>query len=235
LNKNESKKERKELRQRQHAKQQKIKNLIWITAACLVALFIVLLIFKPKADPADFAYDQLPRLGSAEAPIKIVEFGDYKCPSCKYFSDNVKPQLVKDYVDTGKVAFYFMNFTIIDPDSTTAAYAGQAVYKQNNDAFWKYFDALFKNQGEEHVPWATSEFLTDLAKKENLPIDYDKMKKEIDEGTYADVVKNHYNIARQLKLTSTPSLFLNGKPVAEEAVFDYAKLKEVIEKTLKGE
>jgi protein-disulfide isomerase len=234
LKKNTNKASYKEQRKQEAQRQQRTtRRLLWITGIIIVAIIAAVIIFQPKAAPVELAYDNLPRLGDANAPVKIVELGDYKCPSCQYFSQQIEPQIKKDYIDKGLASFYFMNFTIIGPDSNTAALAAQSVFHQSNDAFWKFYDALYKNQGNEKVQWATPQFLVDLAKKENLPIDYDKMMLDITSKKYQNEVDAHNAFARKNQVNSTPTLFINGKPLDKS--MDYNAIKAAIDKAGKGE
>ncbi|NOU96366.1 thioredoxin domain-containing protein [Paenibacillus sp. LMG 31456] len=224
----------KEQRKLEAQKQQRTtRRLIWITVIFIVAIIAAVIIFQPKAAPVEIAYDTMPSLGAANAPVKIVELGDYKCPSCQYFSQQLEPQIKKDYIDKGLASFHFMNFTIIGPDSNTAALAGQSVFHQNNDAYWKFYDALYKNQGDEKVQWATPQFLVDLAKKENLPIDYDKLMLDITSKKYQNEVDAHNAFARKNQVNSTPTLFINGKKFDNS--MDYNSIKAAIDKAVKGE
>lgn len=228
--KSEYKSVRKLQQMEQVQQRKKMRRLIWGTGIVIVALIIAALIFTPRQQTT-FKYDQIPTLGKTDAPIKIVEFGDYKCPVCKDFSQQIETKLKKDYVDKGTVSFSFMNFTIISEDSMTAALAAQAVYHQNKDAFWNYYDAIYTNQGAETVAWATPDYLVELAKRENLPLDYDLLKKDIVNGTYESEVDAHNVKARQLNLTSTPSVFINGVPFKD--IFNYDALKKAIEQAQK--
>ncbi|MFM1651629.1 DsbA family protein [Brevibacillus sp. B_LB10_24] len=212
--------------------QKNMKRLVWITCACIAAIIAVIVITQPSSDPVPFAYEKLPVLGKADAPVKIVEFGDYQCPACQLFNQQIKPQLMQDYIDKGLVSFYFMNDAFIGPDSYTAAFAAQSVFHQNNEAFWKYLDAVYQNQGEENTGWVKPEFLVELARKENLPIDYDKLQQEIQEKTHADEVDEHSAYAKKIGVTSTPTLFINGQKF--ENVFDYNALKTAIDQAVKG-
>ncbi|MFC0332536.1 DsbA family protein [Paenibacillus sepulcri] len=218
--------------QEKKKKQRRMQIIMWTTGVVVIALIAVAIIFQPKAKPLEVAYDQLPILGKAEAPVKIVEFGDYKCPSCQYFSQNIMPLLKTDYIDTGKASLYFMNDTIIYQDSTTAALAAQAVFHQSNEEFWKYYDALFKNQkAEEQSIWATPDFLTDLAKSAGIKVDYDKLRQDIDNQTYMDEVTEHTRFAQNdAKVTATPTLLING--VKFEDVFNYEALKKAIDSAI---
>ncbi|WP_019122646.1 DsbA family protein [Brevibacillus massiliensis] len=212
--------------------QKNMKRLVWITCACIAAIIAVIVITQPSSDPVPFAYEKLPRLGNADAPVKIVEFGDYKCPVCQLFNQQIKPQLMQDYIDKGLVSFYFMNDTFIGPDSYTAALAAQSVFHQSPEDFWKFFDAVYQNQGDENTEWATPEFLVELARKENLPIDYDKLKQDIQNETYGAEVDEHNAYAQKIGVTSTPTLFINGQKF--ENTFDYNALKTAIDQAVKG-
>ncbi|BBH20767.1 putative disulfide bond formation protein D [Paenibacillus baekrokdamisoli] len=220
------------LQQIQQEKQRKrMKKLIWGTGIVVVALIIVALIFAPKNDTT-FNYDQIPTLGKADAPIKIVEFGDYKCPVCKDFREKIEQPLKKDFIDKGTASFSFMNFTIISEDSKTAALAGQSIYHQNKDEFWKFYDAIYTNQGSETVAWATPDYLVELAKREKLAVDYDKLKSDIVNGTYQSEVAAHYAKAQKLNLNSTPSIFINGVQFKGN-ILDYDAIKKAIEQAQK--
>ncbi|MNM92797.1 Disulfide bond formation protein D precursor [compost metagenome] len=221
----------------QLAKKQRKRQIIWVsTVAVLLALIVVVLAIDPKPAPkvVSFDYDKLAVLGSEDAPVKIVEFGDFKCPACKNANDLIKPKLVSDYIDQGKVAFYFMNLPFIGPDSNTAALATQSVYHLNKEDYWTYFDAIYNNQGDETKEWATPDFLVELAKQANLSIDYDQLKKDIEEKTYQAEVDEQYAKGDSLGISSTPTFFINGVQYTE-SLGDYAKLQQAIEDASKGE
>lgn len=216
--------------------QQKLKTrrLIWFTTVgLLLVLIIVVLSIQPKAKAASFDYANLPVLGSADAPVKVLEFGDFQCPACKNINELIKPELVKDYIDQGKVAFYFMNLPFIGADSTTAALAAQSVYHQSNDAYWTYFDAIYEHQGAENAGWATAEFLVDLAKQLELPIDYELLQKDIAEATYQSEVEEQFAQGNKLGVDSTPTFFINGLEYAGNPG-DYSALKKYIDQELGG-
>ncbi|RAP78287.1 DsbA family protein [Paenibacillus montanisoli] len=231
MKKSTYKSQRKAEAEKQEKQRKAMRKLFWAIGIVAVLGIIAALIFTPKPDPTAFEYDQLPILGKADAPVKIVEFGDYKCPSCAVFSQQIKPQIEKEYIESGKVALYFINFPFIGEDSTTAAIAAQSVYHQNNDAFWKYFDALYKNQQDEHTVWATPEYLVQLAKDNQIDVDLDLLKKDIEEGTYESEVNKHSKAANAAKVLSTPTLFINGEEFTGQ-FSDYAAIKKAIDEAL---
>ncbi|MGF7048473.1 protein-disulfide isomerase [Paenibacillus sp. DS2015] len=211
-------------RLQQELQRKRMQKIMWITGSCIVVLVILLLVIKPSSNEksSDFAYENLPVIGDTNAPVKIVEFGDYKCPACQGFSQSFKPQIVKDYVDKGIVSFYYMNYLIISPeaDSNTAALAAQAVYHQNNEEFWKYYHVLYDNQGNEQTEWATPEYLVELARQANLDIDYDKLAKDIADKTYQKEVDEHMKIAQSLNIRSTPTLYINGQKLDGDGSYE---------------
>jgi protein-disulfide isomerase len=179
-----------------------------------VVAVIVVVVILPNAkhpDPITFDYADLPMLGNSHAPVKVVEFGDFKCPSCKYFHDNIFPELEHQYIDPGTVRFYFMNFPFLGPDSTTAAEAGEAVYHQSQNAFWKFYNAIYTNQGNEKQEWATPDFLVNLARQYVPGIDYQKLATAIGQDTYKSAVQRDYDAGTKAGVDSTPTLFINGK------------------------
>ncbi|USB34340.1 thioredoxin domain-containing protein [Paenibacillus sp. YPG26] len=214
---------------------QRMKRLIWFSSvAVLLILIIIVFSIKPKPAKADIPYDTLPVLGNKDAKVKVVEFGDYQCPACKDFTEQVKPKLVKDYVDKGQVAFYFMNFSFLGEESNLAALAAQAVYHQSNEAFWKYYEALYHDQGTENSGRITPAYLVELAKKENLQIDYNKLQQDIDSKKYQDEVDRHNAKTDELGVQSTPTVLVNGTQYTGHYL-DYDSLKKDIDKALKGE
>lgn len=214
----------------------KMKQMIWITLAAVVVMVGLTWFSNMNSavvpdSPVAFDYDNLPRLGKENAPVKIVEFGDFKCPACKVFSQEIVPELKKEYIDSGDVAVYFFNYTFLGTDSTRAAAAAYSVYKQNNEAFWNYYDAIYLNQGNERDEWATSEVLMKLAKDANLPIDHEKFMKELQDETYLKEIEEQNAFVSSINVTQTPTLYINGQYYAGKSL-NLEALKTAIEANL---
>lgn len=210
-------------------------TLVIIVVACVGAI-----LYNAVAGPGPqaeqtfneevFQYNQQPALGSKDAPINLVTFADFKCPACKDFDQLILPQVKKDFIDEGLVQLHFINYPIITPngDSRTAAIAGEAVFNQSQEEFWKFYNALFANQQDEKLNWATPEFLVQVAKDANLQIDFDKMKNDIDQKAFEEHVKADMSIGNQVGVNSTPAIFINGKKVANQDAFNYEALNKII-------
>ncbi|MDP2665738.1 MAG: thioredoxin domain-containing protein [bacterium] len=90
-----------------------------------------------------------PFIGQANAPITIAFWSDFQCPFCKQFELNTFPQIVKDYVDTGKVKIVMMDFTFLGNDSTTAALYDRSVWKLYPSQYMAWRTAMYTAQDQE--------------------------------------------------------------------------------------
>lgn len=126
-----------------------------------------------QADEVQQRFEGIPQngitVGEEAAPVTVVEFADLKCPFCADFAEESLPQLIDDYVRSGKAKVEFRNLTFLDqvtegtPDSTNAAKFAQAVGLQNK--LWNFVDLFYLNQGLENQVYATESFLKDIAKQ----------------------------------------------------------------------
>lgn len=209
----------------------------WTIVAILIVSIVIITIFSSTksenlVDNKQLKFEKQPALGSKDAPIKIVVFADFKCPFCKEFDQKILPELKKDFIDNKIVQYYFINYPIISQDSRTAAMASEAVYNQNREEFWKYYHAIFTYQRDERINWATSDYLVQIAKQSNIQVDYDKLKKDINNKIFAQAVKDDEAIGRKLGINSTPTIYINDKEVSSNDIFNYSALKALIIKNL---
>ena len=110
--------------------------------AAVIAL-VALVVAVNRAGPGDAAVrteDAL--LGTRGAPVTIVEYGDFKCPSCASFFAATEPRLRREFVETGKVRLIWRDFPNIDAESGPAAEATRCAGAQGR--FWPYRDALYR-------------------------------------------------------------------------------------------
>lgn len=145
-----------------------------------------------------------PILGSKDAPITIIEFGDYQCFYCNKFYHNTESDIVKNYIDTGKVKMVFKDFTIIGQDSVAAANAAHCAQEQGK--FWEYHDALYNNWAGENTGWASPTNLAQFAKQ--IGLDQDQFSQCITQGKYMQIVRGSVTDANTLGLTGTPDFFI---------------------------
>jgi len=176
-----------------------------------------------------FELERQPFIGDEKAPITLIEFGDYKCPPCADWANVVYPELYKEYIKTGKAKLYFINLQFLAPDSRLAGIAGEAIYKQNKEAFWDYNEAIYATQPEKSKTWATHEYLVKLVKENVKGIDYDLFEKDLKKFNYFEEVKMDYDIAKAQKVTGTPTVFVNGVKLDDPT---YDVLKKLVDTEL---
>ncbi len=188
---------------------------------------------SPNPEAIDFQLDKQPSLGEPTAPVKIVEFADFKCPACKLFHDQVFPQLKREYLDTGQVEFFFLNFQFLGPDSTTAGIAAECIYRQNETAFWAYYQAVFENQGPESQVWATPEFLIRLVRdhvQHVADVNIEDLEQCIAQRRHLKDVEDDLNRGKSVGVTATPTFFVNKQKFVGAG--PYARLRALIEQEL---
>jgi protein-disulfide isomerase len=174
-----------------------------------------------------------PILGESDAPVTVVEFGDFKCPACKAWGETVFPELVDDYVDNGKVKFSYINVLFHGEESELGSLAAETVLKNSPDAYWDFHKELFKEQpGQNHdALWITQEKILGIAS--NLPsIDVEKLKMDIEDKPAKEAVDKDTKLVEEFSIQQTPTIMVNG--IKLEDPFDYEKIKSLIEQELEG-
>lgn len=106
------------------------------------------------------------RLGRADAPVKIVEYIDYKCPVCAAASTTVVPALIDDWIRPGKASIELRPLSFIGPDSERGALAGLAAAEQ--DKMWQFTELMLRNQGDENDEWITDSVVKGAAEAAGL-------------------------------------------------------------------
>jgi protein-disulfide isomerase len=146
-------------------------------------------------------------LGSPDAPVTVIEYGDPQCSSCKFFSENVAPDLISGDVRGGSVKYEFRPLLVIGPDSKPAMRAALAAGNQNR--FWNFLQLFYLNQGGENSGYVTDSFLTGLAKAAGVP-DIDKWNTDRSDPKWDAVIQQGSSQADSLGFTGTPSILVQG-------------------------
>jgi len=143
-------------------------------------------------------------LGNPDAPITLVEFGDYQCHFCNVHFHNTEHKIIENFVNTGKVNILYKDFIIIGPDSLSAAHMAHCAKEQNK--FWEYHNILFSNWSGENNGWASKENLLQFANEINL--DIIALEQCYNEKRYQAIIDNSNSDAQLLGLTGTPAFFV---------------------------
>jgi protein-disulfide isomerase len=169
-------------------------------------------------------------LGKSTAPVTVIEYGDPQCSSCKFFSENVAPQLISSDVRTGQAKYEFRPYLIIGPDSKPAARAALAAGDQ--DRFWQYLQLFYLNQGAENSGYVTDSFLTDLAKAAAVP-DLPAWNADRSSSKWDAVIQRGSNQAESFGFTGTPSIVVQGpkgqKPIGGSTIPSFQQVQAAIQ------
>ena len=145
-----------------------------------------------------------PVMGNINAPITILEWGDYQCTFCYKFHQNTLDIINEDFIKTGKVKIIFKDFPLNGPDSKLAAEASYCA--QDQEKYWQYHDELYKNWGGERTGWITRESLTKFA--ETVDLDIEKFNKCLDDHKYENKVNSLYAFGKEIGIDATPSFLV---------------------------
>ncbi len=145
-----------------------------------------------------------PVLGSEDAPVTIIEFGDFQCPKCYQWFLNEKPTIMSSYIETRKAKLYFMDFTFLGPDSESAAQASYCADDQG--MYWIYHETLYKNQTGVQDGWASQDSLKQFAS--NLGLDMNEFNACLDSGKYARKVLHNRDVGSSHGVEGTPTFFI---------------------------
>ena len=164
--------------------------------------------------------------GAANAPVTVLEYGDFQCPACQRFFSDTERRLKEEYVSKEQVRFVFRNFAFIGNESRWAAEASECANEQGR--FWDYHDQLYEKQGGENVGTFSKENLKRFAV--DLGLNAEQFNPCLDSGKYAAKVQQELAQGRQEGVRGTPSVFVNGKLI--EGGVDYQVLRRTIELVL---
>lgn len=218
-----NKKSRKQLREENI----QVKRMRWLRMGGIVILAVaVLAIFVYyRASTAPSVNDSegisaANIAGAAGAPVRIVEFGDFGCPSCRaWHNSGIKEALLTEYGE--QISFTFRHFPVITRQSPQAAEASQCASEQGQ--FWAFHDYIY-----EQTPIGA--LATDELKSYAGAIGLDQSQFDacLDSGTYSSYVSRDQQAALAAGARGTPSFFINGQPMG----FSFESMAASIEQAI---
>jgi len=163
-----------------------------------------------------------PSRGPANAPVTIVEFSDLQCPHCK----EANPTIEKLLTENPNIHFVLQNFPLPMHNwaAKGAAYA-DCVAKASHEAFWKFVDSVYAAQADITAENADQK-LTELADQSGAKgPDIAACSTQPETQTR---VENSINLGKEVDVTATPTLFVNGRPVGVSGN-NYEVLKQLVD------
>lgn len=169
-----------------------------------------------------------PTRGPKDAPVTIIEFSDFQCPSCKRGAESFETIFA---ASNGKIRHIRIDMPIIKshPWAFPAAVIGRAIWRQNPEAFWNYKKAVYAGQADL-TAFQIDEFGRNFAEDNGLDMkrfDADVASEEVRKEVLAGL-----GSAFTMQVGATPTYFVNGTIVAPGS--DFAHLKSYIETLLAG-
>ena len=177
-------------------------------------------------------------LGSADAPVTIIEFSDYECPFCKSYFTNTFPNIKKDYVDTGKVKIVFRDFPLgfHDPLATTEAMAVECARKQGGDkVYFEFHDKVFAKTNSNGNGLLVTDLYTIAT---DLGLNSTELQNCVESKEFEEEVKADLAYGSSIGISGTPSFYIGksgDKTIKGELIVGaqpFATFQQAIDKYL---
>jgi len=159
--------------------------------------------------------------GPDDAPVTLVEYGDFECPYCGR-AERVIRELLSSFGDDVRYVWRHLPLNDVHPNAQIAAEASEAAAAQGR--FWEMHDALLAHQGD-----LRPSHLADYARE--LGLDADRLVQELRRREYASRVSEDVASADESGVSGTPTFFVNGR--RHYGAYDIATLTETV-KTARG-
>jgi protein-disulfide isomerase len=172
----------------------------------------------PEAPVLQISTDDQPMKGNPAAPVTIIEFTDFQCPSCA-LAQPMLEKLAAEYGD--RVRLVVRDFPLAQHEfAPKAAEAAEAARVQGK--YWEYAALLFTNQQALSVD-KLKEYAT------RVGLDRSKFDAMLDSGQFAEKIQRDLLEGTRLGVNSTPTIYINGRIAGDRS---YEGLKTAIEKAL---
>ena len=165
-----------------------------------------------------------PGAGTVGAPVVISVYSDFQCPYCREAAKILRANLDKAYPKEVRTYFHDFPLESIHPWAKSAAQFGRCIYKQNPAAFWTYHDWIFEQQQQITLETLAPQVLEFVKGK---GVDSGAIDKCVSSGMTAPEIEKTVNQGHALEVTSTPTLFINGRKMV--GAIPWETLKTVID------
>ncbi|MCE5001199.1 thioredoxin domain-containing protein [Staphylococcus pseudoxylosus] len=197
---------------------------LWL---CMGLVAIMILVTACSNDQHVHKNDKMDENGK----IKIIEYGDFKCPYCKKVETNVMPKLKKEYIDQDKVDYQFVNMAFLGDDSIIGSRAGHAVQHVAPDQYLTFQKLMFEQQPDSEKEWINKSLVDNQIDK--LPINQDMKDKIKKEYTTTDskswkAAKKDQQQSKENHVETAPTVYVGGEKLEEP--YKFKNYKEILDK-----
>ena len=205
-----------------------LSNNIKLFFLCFIFCFLSTLKQAHTASILEIKHDDF-ILGDKNAPITVIEYASLSCSHCANFHQKTLPQLIKEYIDTGKIKIVFRDFPLNYP----ALIGSMALQCIDQEIRYDYISALFVLQSK----WVKPEI--EIVKKELLKIMQagGMTKDQFNEclnnkDLEKKILQNIIDAQNEFNIGTTPSFLINGTLL--EGNKSFKSFKKIIDKILKN-
>ena len=161
--------------------------------------------------------------GKPDAPVKLVEFGDFECPQCARFSTLTEPDLRKRLVGSGEVMFTFYDFPLYQMHRNTEAASNAAACADEQGKFWEMHDRLFDGQDQWNGEATDNPGRIFAQFAAQLGLKVDAWQKCFDARKYQKRINANLAEGLRLGINATPSFMIGNKLHAGGMAYDELK------------
>ena len=183
-----------------------------------------------------------PFIGAVNAPVTIAFWSDFQCPYCKAFEVGGIPQIatppalpdiIKNYVDTGKVKIVFMDFVFLGNDSVTAALYGRSIWHLYPNQYFAWRTAMYKAQDQEGDQGFGNAASIDKLDATIPGLDAAKITADVkaNASTYQAAIDADKAEAAKVGINATPSFVIGTQMIA--GAYPYATFQTALDALLK--
>ncbi|MFV9506829.1 MAG: DsbA family protein [Oscillochloridaceae bacterium umkhey_bin13] len=145
--------------------------------------------------------------GDPNAPVTVIKYSDYQCPSCAFYDQRMAPSIERDYIETGKVQFVYHEFPLNGHQHAIAAgTAGRCAGDQGQ--FWGMHDLIFQNQDIWSQARTVNNIFSGYAGQ--LGLDRAAFDQCLSSGTYTPQMEAAAQSSIARGVTGTPTFDVNG-------------------------
>ena len=159
---------------------------------------------QPPVPPSELTVRNQGFRGDSAAAVAIIEYADFECPYCGEYEHDIYPQIAENYIQTGKVKYYFRDLPLpMHPHALGAARAARCAGEQGK--YWEMHDSLFAKQ----------KMLRDIDMPErakNIGLDTSTFSECLGSDRYTDEIKQGVAEAEKFGIDGTPT-FLSAESI----------------------
>ena len=208
---------------KQQKQQQKQLNRNLSIGIIVVVVIAFAIAAWPEPEPKPLPVSRMgsdPALGVEDAPVIIIEYGDFGCPTCRVWHNaGIRDQVLEEY--PGQVLFVWRDYPVITAQSPKAAEAGQCAFDQNK--FWEFHDYIY----EKGISISVSDL---KAYARDIGLDGEQFDQCLDSGKNKAKVDDSFQQGIKLGFPGAPGFVVNDRKLPGPPM--YETLKGIIDEAL---